>query len=120
MGGTQVEVPLAAPREEPARAPSPAPPDPGAAPAHEAGPTADHDDARRFARLLISEILLYNQEGVQEGRRNRDLTQRLRKDLERSEQMYLQRVSPEVSRDTDYFREEVIRSLAGGDESLLK
>jgi hypothetical protein len=78
-----------------------------------------HQQARRFARLLISEILLYNPEEVQEGKLQHDLASRLREDLERSEHMYLQRVAPEVAQETDYFREEVIRTLAGGDPSVL-
>ena len=38
-----------------------------------------HADARRFARLLVSEILLYNEEAVMQGRRHRDLGRRLEK-----------------------------------------
>ena len=34
-----------------------------------------HNDARRFARLLISEIKLYNEAAVRVGRENRDQTQ---------------------------------------------
>jgi len=78
-----------------------------------------HEEAQRFARLLVSEILLYNGPQAEEGRRQRDLYRRLREDLDRSEQMYRQRVAPEVLASTNYFHEEIVRTLAGGDAALL-
>ncbi|HSR53264.1 MAG TPA: hypothetical protein VLV83_20765 [Acidobacteriota bacterium] len=78
-----------------------------------------HDDARRFARLLVSEIKLYNEEQVENGRVNADLYDRLTRDIDRSRDMYNKRVHPEVARSVDYFHEEMVRILAKGDESLL-
>ena len=40
--------------------------------------------AQRFARLLLDEIKLYNQVKVTEGRKNRDLYDRLKEDLDKS------------------------------------
>src|SRR6185503_4000957 len=37
-----------------------------------------HNDARRFARLLVSEIKLYNEQKVADGRRHNDLYDRLK------------------------------------------
>jgi hypothetical protein len=84
-----------------------------------AGSEDAHEEARRFARLLVSEILLYNEARVEEGRKNSDLSERLKEDLERSEQMYRQRAAAEVVEEMDYFQEEVVRTLANGDRSLL-
>ena len=39
------------------------------------------DDARRLARLLISEIKLYNEKKVDEGRASSDLYERLKDDM---------------------------------------
>jgi len=78
-----------------------------------------HEEAKRLARLLISEIKLYNEEQVLEGRRNRDLYHRLREDIDRSRQIYEERVDAEVRADSDYFQQELIRSLAGGDPRAL-
>src|SRR5207253_10988363 len=50
-----------------------------------------HDEARRFARLLVSEIKLYNEAKVEQGRKNRDLYERLKEDIDRSRQMYDER-----------------------------
>ncbi|MBP1642094.1 MAG: hypothetical protein H6Q03_763, partial [Acidobacteria bacterium] len=83
------------------------------------GENALHDEARRLARLLVSEIKLYNEEQVIEGRRNRDLYVRLREDIDRSRQIYDERVHDSVRSATDYFHQELVRSLAGGDARAL-
>ena len=78
-----------------------------------------HTDAKRFARLLVSEIKLYNEHRVVEGRENRDLYLRLKRDIDRSREMYEKRVSRSVSRKIDYFHDEIIRILGDNDPSTL-
>ena len=78
-----------------------------------------HNEARRFARLLVSEIKLYNEQKVREGRDASDLYDRLREDIDRSRQMYDKRVRPEVSRRYDYFDHELVNMLAEGDRNKL-
>jgi hypothetical protein len=78
-----------------------------------------HDDAKRFARLVVSEIKLYNESKVTEGRRNKDIYERLKEDIERGRQMYSERVAPPVRDTTNYFYDELVRILAGGDQSAL-
>lgn len=78
-----------------------------------------HEEARRLARLLVSEIKLYNEEQVEEGRRNRDIYERLREDIDRSRQMYDERVDSQILRSTDYFYQELVRILAAGDSKAL-
>ncbi|HKP85747.1 MAG TPA: hypothetical protein VJZ26_06610 [Blastocatellia bacterium] len=78
-----------------------------------------HNDARRFARLLVSEIKLYNEQKVSEGRRNNDLYDRLKEDIDRSRQMYEKRVTPSVAAKFDYFYDELVNTLAEGDASKL-
>jgi hypothetical protein len=78
-----------------------------------------HSDARRFARLLVSEIKLYNEQKVAEGRSQGDLYQRLREYIERSREMYDKRVKPEVAQRYDYFHNELVTTLAEGDEAKL-
>ena len=80
---------------------------------------AAHEEARRLARLLVSEIQLYNQDEVEEGRRNRDIYERLRDDIDRSRQLYEERVDPGVRESTDYFYQELVRQLAAGDAKAL-
>jgi hypothetical protein len=107
-----------------ATAAAPAPARPAPAPAAHA-PTLPpeeqkaHDDAKRFARLVVSEIKLYNEAKVNEGRRNKDIYERLKEDIERGRQMYNDRVPGPVRDRTNYFVDELVRILAGGDASAL-
>ncbi len=78
-----------------------------------------HNDARRFARLLVSEIKLYNEQKVAEGRRNNDLYDRLKEDIDRSRQMYEKRVTSSVAAKFDYFYDELVNTLAEGDAARL-
>jgi len=122
-----VEEPVkAAPRaEEPVVAPPPPAPAP-AAPAlgfdlsrlSEADQKI-HRDAKRFAKLLISEIELYNKAKVTDGRKNSDLYKRLKSDIDRSRQTYEKRFGKTVGKQYDYFHEELVKTLAGNDSSLL-
>ncbi len=78
-----------------------------------------HTDARRFARLLVSEIKLYNEQKVTQGRSEGDLYPRLREYIDRSREMYDKRVKPEVAQRYDYFHNELVSTLAEGDEAKL-
>jgi hypothetical protein len=76
---------------------------------------ARQEEARRFARLLVSEIKLYNEDEVERGRVERDLGERLKDDIERSREMYEKRIPAEVRSGRDYFQDELVRILADGD-----
>jgi hypothetical protein len=76
------------------------------------------EEARRFAHLLVSEIVLYNEAEITKGRLQKDLYHRLKDDIDRSRRMYEQRIMAGAS-GQDYFHEELVRELAGGDESAL-
>ena len=78
-----------------------------------------HNDARRFARLLVSEIKLYNEQKVKEGRESADLYERLREAIDRSREMYDKRVQPPVAAKFDYFHYELVSTLAEGEETKL-
>ena len=78
-----------------------------------------HDRARRFARLLVSEIKLYNEQKVKEGLGAGDLYGRLREDIDRSRDMYDKRFGEQVGSRYDYFHHELVNTLAGGDSSKL-
>jgi hypothetical protein len=84
-----------------------------------AGDSKKHDEARRFARLLVSEIKLYNEPKVDAGRKNKDLYERLKEDIDRSRQMYDERISDDVRKTSNYFYDELVRILADGDATAL-
>lgn len=137
---TAEELNTPAPRPTPAPPPPPPPPAPTPAPAAphadegrpstqyippaglarggtQAPPSEDtkkHDEARRFARLLVSEIKLYNEAKVDQGRKNKDLYERLKEDIDRSRQMYDERIGEDVRKVSNYFYDELVRILADG------
>jgi hypothetical protein len=78
-----------------------------------------HRKAQRFARLLVDEIKLYNQAKVAEGRRNRDLYDRLKEDIEKSRSTFQKRYGTTAAAGGDYFQKEVVRSLAEDDTSVM-
>jgi hypothetical protein len=77
------------------------------------------DDARRLARLLISEIKLYNEKKVEDGRAAQDLYERLKDDIERSRQVYDERTPASIRQDTNFFHDELVRILADGRAEAL-
>jgi hypothetical protein len=138
---------FSAPSPRPATPPPPAPPPPAPAPiapphAEEGRPSTQyvppagitprglggsprdedqkrHDEARRFARLLVSEIKLYNEAKVDAGRKNKDLYERLKEDIDRSRQMYDERIHDDVRKTSNYFYDELVRILADGHADAL-
>jgi len=75
--------------------------------------------ARRTARLLVSEIRLFHEPAVKEGRRQRNLLTRLAPEIEKAREAYNEQVPAGVRAHTDYFHQELIKTLAGGDAALL-
>ena len=79
----------------------------------------EEESARRYARLLISEIKLYNEAAVEQGRTERDLLTRLGPEIERARRLYEEKIPAAVRQRVDCFDEEVVRTLAGGDAGFL-
>ena len=87
-----------------------------------AGSDEDSDvnrKAQRFARLLVDEIKLYNQAKVADGRKHKDLYDRLKDDIEKSRATYHKRYGNTPAGSGDYFNQELVRSLAEDDASIM-
>jgi hypothetical protein len=119
---TPVEQPVAVAQSEPVISAAAA-----AAPAPAADPFANlssedadvHRKAQRFARLLVDEIKLYNQVKVSEGRKNKDLYDRLKDDIDKSRITFQKRYGNTAAGGADYFSQELVRSLAEDDISIM-
>jgi hypothetical protein len=77
------------------------------------------EEARRFARLVATEIRLYNEEAVVVGRRERDLARRLGEQFQRGRDAFAHRfpdLGPEGMKLLD---DAYVQVLAGGDPSLI-
>jgi hypothetical protein len=110
-----------APAASAASAPAtPVPAPAAAAAAQPAGEDADlHKKAKRFAKLLVEEILLYNKAKVAQGKQNQDLYTRLREDIEKSRATYDKRYGGSAAASVNYFNQELVRILADNDVSLM-
>jgi hypothetical protein len=106
-------------------APEPTPPVEAtapSAPAEDAIPAGEeklHEDAQRFARLLVQEIALYHPREVEQGKRNKNLYTLLREDIDRSREAYAHRYQKPSVQGRQYFEKALAKYLADGDASLL-
>lgn len=93
----------------------------GAGPSAQSGAVTEDEaqSARRYARLLVSEIKLYNEGAVRVGRQRRDLMRRLKPEIDRARRLYEERVPVSTHARDVYFHEELVQTLADGDQSLL-
>lgn len=83
------------------------------------GEEKTHEDAQRFARLLVQEIALYHPREVEQGKRNRNLYALLREDIDRSREAYAHRYQKPSVQSRDYFQKALVKFLADGDAALL-
>ena len=79
----------------------------------------DEDSARRYARLLISEIKLYHEQDVRLGREHKDLRRRLAGEIDRARRAYETRVPDSLTARDQHFEAELVSTLADGDASIL-
>ena len=78
------------------------------------------EEARRFARLLISEIKLYNERAVLEGREGGNLYERLQaKTSTAAARCTTSAFLEDVRTGTNFFHEELVRILADGRPEAL-
>jgi hypothetical protein len=109
--GTAAETGTAAqPAAEPAE-PASDLPDDGAAP--------DLEPARRYARLVATDIRLYNEEAVMLGRRNGDLAERLSEPIDRGREAFTRRHGDLGPTGIELLHDAYVQVLAGGDAALI-
>ncbi len=92
---------------------------PDAAPRIAPGDEEVHKKAKKFAKLLVDEIKLYNKDKVAKGREHKDLYTRLKVDIEKSRATYEKRYAGTPAAAADYFSREIVRILADNDPSLM-
>ncbi|HEY7727544.1 MAG TPA: hypothetical protein VID50_03745 [Candidatus Eisenbacteria bacterium] len=75
---------------------------------------AKHERARRLARVLASDIVIYNKEKCQRGTRDGNLVAVLGYEIKKSWEVYKERVTPELANSTPYFRDALNEMLGEG------
>lgn len=65
----------------------------------------EYDEARRLARLILSDIIIYHQAKTEQGIRDNNFFEVLRDEIEEGRQYYDSRVPQRVRRDTEIYME---------------
>jgi predicted Zn finger-like uncharacterized protein len=102
---------------KPAPAPAPTPPARPTSGARPANPFLSQDPAlkaRRLARALISDMVVYHPAKRQDGLRDGNLKELFEEEIKKSWEEYAEQVGREVAESTPYFREALNEILAGG------
>lgn len=73
-----------------------------------------HERARRLARVLASDIAIYNKEKRDRGIKDGNLVAVLGYEIKKSWEVYKERVTPEMANSTPYFRDALNEMLAEG------
>ncbi len=75
---------------------------------------AKHEKARRLARVLASDIAIYNRDKRERGIKDGNLVAVLGYEIKKSWEIYKERVTPEFANATPYFRDALNEMLAEG------
>jgi len=78
-------------------------------------PPRRETEANRYARVIISDIILYNQQMVDEGIKNKNLFATLKETLIQARDEYLRKYN-----DLTPFEEQLVKTLARGDRDVLR
>jgi hypothetical protein len=72
------------------------------------GVVRDPDVARRIARAVVSDIVLYNTKKVEEGISKDNLFDLLKDEIEEGRSYYLSRIDPEIAKSTNFFNQALV------------
>lgn len=115
------EEPVLSSAAIPSREASPSPHSPAAKPAAKTarrtasrGVARDSDRAKRLARVLVSDILCYNQNRRDRALVEGNLMEALSDEIKKSWELYKDKVGADVANSTDFFKEALNEILADG------
>ena len=77
-------------------------------------PRDPHERAKRLARLIVSDIIIYNQDKIVEGIKQDTLFDLLKEDIEVGRAYYEKNVDPAVAEQSDYFNHALVDILIKG------
>lgn len=80
------------------------------------GSSDPHVRAKRLARALVSDIVVYHPDRRDRSLREGTLRQEFREEIRKSWDEYVGHVGEQIARDTSYFRDALNELLAGGDQ----
>ena len=114
------EAPITIERTTPAPAPEPAPAARPATPEPQAQPFSfgrrdPHEKARRLARVLVSDMIMYNPDRHSRAIASGSLRADFEEEIKKSWQEYVEQVGEEMARSTPYFDDALNDILARGE-----
>jgi len=77
-----------------------------------------HERARRLARLIVGEIVLYHKDKIILAIKNDSLFEDLAKELEEGRHYYEKNVDPSIGSKADYFDQAVVDIMVKGQGSV--
>jgi hypothetical protein len=77
-------------------------------------PRDPHERAKRLARLIVSDIIIYNQDKIVEGIKQDTLFDLLKEDIEVGRAYYEKNIDPAVAEQSDYFNHALVDILVKG------
>ena len=77
-------------------------------------PKDPHERAKRMARLIVSDLVLYNKDRIAEGIRNDTLFEVLEQELKEGKAYYEKNVDPKIRAESDYFSQAIVDILIKG------
>ena len=109
--------PAQAPPQEPEPSVETIPePEPGPTPEMSEDDKKWNERARRLAKALASDLVLYNQDKVEEGLIKGTIAQLLGAEIRRSWEYYIQQIPKHIVENTDYFKEQLNKIVGKGKE----
>ena len=76
--------------------------------------TDPHERAKRLARLIVSDIIIYNQDKIVEGIKEDTLFDLLKEDIEVGRTYYEKNIDPAITGPTEYFDHALVDILIKG------
>ncbi len=77
-----------------------------------------YESARRKARVLVSDLILYNREKIEKGKLKGNIYEELKDEIDLAIEIYRKKVGGKVNK--DFLYEELLNKLADGNPALLK
>jgi len=77
-------------------------------------PKDPHERAKRMARLIVGDLVLYNKEKIAEGIRDDTLFDVLEHELREGKEYYEKNVDPKIRAESDYFNQAIVDILIRG------
>jgi hypothetical protein len=77
-------------------------------------PKNPHERAKRMARLIVSDLVMYHAEKIAEGIRDDTLFEVLEQELKEGREYYEKNVDPAIRAETDYLNQAIVDILIKG------